>query len=57
MKQLTPITLNLQDMGGCLEWRLLTGDDGVGLVDLLIPMFIHYGILDFISYKSFCTHM
>ena len=39
------------------QWGLLTGDDGVGLVDLLIPMFIHYGIFDFISYKSFCTHM
>ena len=37
--------------------EFLAGGDGVGLVDLLIPMFIHYGIFDFISYKSFCTHM
>jgi hypothetical protein len=33
------------------------GNDGVGLSDLLMPMFIHYGIFDFISYKSFCTHI
>ena len=45
----------LQESGKIVEGCLTV--NGVGLVDLLIPMFIHYGIFDFISYKAFCTHM